>query len=251
MSNATGELEYPFELAVVPASTNTTQGDYFPDTCNTGSDGNLRIALNPNQCVSDFDDNFRNLIRDFGSPVLRQNCVSQALVVIDQWVSQVLSNARQTSWLETPSIRVSLSPLLLRHLEKWGRSTEPLDEWSSFCFHKSTYVFSKVDIESAWQDRPLADTQISEEANDHLVDVGATERFKSCLEMIKEEIPASNFRIDLALDPTDDEPVKYLELTIDTEIPRREFRRKVLSLYRVFRARGFSDISELLVIRRS
>jgi len=69
-----------------------------------------------------------------------------------------------------------------------------------------------------------------------------------CLELVEEFFPDTKISSDTAFDPDDESPKPYIELSVDTKIPRREFRKLTHRIYSRLRISGVCD---QIVIRRA
>lgn len=86
------------------------------------------------------------------------------------------------------------------------------------------------------------------------------EKFKDldkCIAIIREVFGGPRILIESVIDPDDEEPDYYIEITIcllksfdDINISRKEFREKSLKVYSMLREQGYRDICEKVVIRK-
>lgn len=86
------------------------------------------------------------------------------------------------------------------------------------------------------------------------------EKFKDldkCIAIIYEVFGGPRILIESVIDPDDEEPDYYIEITIcplksfdDINISRKDFRKKSLKVYSMLREKGYRDICEKVVIRK-
>jgi hypothetical protein len=230
----------PLEFSTVPA---------------TGRNSQRIVIKYTGDRLSEMNPNLADLIEDLKTSALNAY-QAQCGILGNMTTAKVVSKAGEASWLFVPAF--DCAPRNLYRPDRWPTDTEDTMASSTISDSEQTDLFAQTSVDILRRTANLqqdalqwpSHVSVKEDAEEFIVRRGIVEDFRDCLQAISESFPGAKMLVEIMIDPDDVDPQPFLEVSIGTETPRRDFRKSKFNIYELLREQGRIDLYNSLVIRK-